>query len=99
MSGEPALKEITGRIGKYDIVKPLGKGAMGIVYLAKDSMLDREVALKVMVSNIADDPELKMRFEREAKAVAKLSHPNVVNVFDLGYHTKHVDTIFKRVFS
>jgi len=87
VSGEPALKEITGRIGKYDIVKPLGKGAMGIVYLAKDSMLDREVALKVMVSNIADDPELKMRFEREAKAVAKLSHPNVVNVFDLGYHT------------
>src|SRR5262245_61656705 len=60
---------------------------MGIVYLAKDSMLDREVALKVMVSNIADDPDLKMRFEREAKAVAKLSHPNVVNVFDLGYHT------------
>ena len=87
MSAEPALKEITGRIGKYDVVKPLGKGAMGIVYLAKDSMLDREVALKVMVSNIADDPELKMRFEREAKAVAKLSHPNVVNVFDLGYHT------------
>ncbi len=87
MSGEPALKEITGRIGKYDIVKPLGKGAMGIVYLAKDSMLDREVALKVMVSNIADDPDLKMRFEREAKAVARLSHPNVVNVFDLGYHT------------
>ena len=87
MSAEPVLKEITGRIGKYDIVKPLGKGAMGIVYLAKDSMLDREVALKVMVSNIADDPDLKMRFEREAKAVAKLSHPNVVNVFDLGYHT------------
>ncbi len=87
MSAEPALKEITGRIGKYDIIKPLGKGAMGIVYLAKDSMLDREVALKVMVSNIADDPELKMRFEREAKAVARLSHPNVVNVFDLGYHT------------
>ena len=87
MSAEPALKEITGRIGKYDVVKPLGKGAMGIVYLAKDSMLDREVALKVMVSNISDDPDLKMRFEREAKAVAKLSHPNVVNVFDLGYHT------------
>ena len=84
---EPLLKELSGRIGKYDIVKPLGKGAMGIVYLAKDSMLDREVALKVMVSNIADDPDLKMRFEREAKAVARLSNPNVVNVFDLGYHT------------
>ena len=87
MSAEAVLKELTGRIGKYDIIKPLGKGAMGIVYLAKDSMLDREVALKVMVSNIADDPDLKMRFEREAKAVARLSHPNVVNVFDLGYHT------------
>ena len=47
MSAEPALKEITGRIGKYDIVKPLGKGAMGVVYLAKDSMLDREVALNL----------------------------------------------------
>ena len=62
MSAEAVLKELTGRIGKYDIIKPLGKGAMGIVYLAKDSMLDREVALKVMVSNIADDPDLKMLF-------------------------------------
>lgn len=84
---EQAIKELSGRIGKYDIIKPLGKGAMGIVYLAEDSMLKRQVALKVMVSNIADDPELKARFEREAQAVARMSHPNVVNVFDLGYHT------------
>ena len=60
---------------------------MGIVYLAHDTMLDRDVALKVMVAQIADDPELKKRFEREAKAVAKMTHPNVVTVFDLGYHT------------
>jgi len=60
---------------------------MGQVYLARDSMLEREVALKVMVSTIADDPELMKRFEREAKAVARMSHPNVVNVFDLGYHS------------
>ncbi|HET7293827.1 MAG TPA: serine/threonine-protein kinase [Vicinamibacteria bacterium] len=79
------MKELTGqRIGKYDIQKPLGKGAMGMVYLAHDTVLERDVALKVMVSTIADDPELKHRFEREAKAVAKMTHPNVVNVFDLG---------------
>jgi serine/threonine protein kinase/tetratricopeptide (TPR) repeat protein len=81
------LKELSGRIGKYDIIKPLGKGAMGIVYLAHDTILERDVALKVMVAAIADDPELKQRFEREAKAVARMTHPNVVNVFDLGSHT------------
>jgi serine/threonine-protein kinase len=83
----PQIKELSGRIGKYDIVKPLGKGAMGIVYLAHDTILERDVALKVMVAAIADDPELKTRFEREAKAVARMTHPNVVNVFDLGSHT------------
>jgi tRNA A-37 threonylcarbamoyl transferase component Bud32/tetratricopeptide (TPR) repeat protein len=81
------VRELTGRIGKYDIVKPLGRGAMGMVYLAHDTILERDVALKVMVAQIADDPELKHRFEREAKAVAKMTHPNVVNVFDLGSHT------------
>ncbi len=84
----PVIKELTGqRIGKYDITKPLGKGAMGMVYLAHDTVLERDVALKVMVSNIADDPELNERFKREAKAVAKMTHPNVVNVFDLGQHS------------
>jgi serine/threonine protein kinase len=80
-------KELQGRIGKYDILKPLGKGAMGMVYLAHDTILERDVALKVMVAQIADDPELNQRFVREAKAVAKMTHPNVVNVFDLGNHT------------
>jgi serine/threonine protein kinase len=82
----PVIKELKGRIGKYDIVKPLGKGAMGMVYLAHDTVLERDVALKVMVAQIADDPELKQRFEREARAVAKMTHPNVVTVFDLGNH-------------
>src|SRR5919108_458767 len=79
-------KELTGRIGRYEIVRPLGKGAMGVVYLAHDPLLERDVALKVMVAQIADDPELSKRFEREAKAVAKMTHPNVVTVYDLGYH-------------
>ncbi len=84
---EAPIKEIKGRIGRYDIVRPIGKGAMGMVYLAHDTILERDVALKVMVSQIADDAELNQRFVREAKAVAKMHHPNVVNVFDLGQHT------------
>jgi serine/threonine protein kinase len=59
---------------------------MGQVYLAHDTVLDRDVALKVMAGQIADDPELKTRFEREARAVARMMHPNVVTVFDLDYH-------------
>jgi len=84
---KPIVRELSGRIGKYEIVRPLGKGAMGQVYVAHDTILDRDVALKVMVANIADDPELKQRFAREARAVAKMTHPNVVTVFDLFDHT------------
>ena len=80
-------RDLTGRVGKYEITRKIGKGAMGQVYLARDTVLDRDVALKVMAAQIADDPELKQRFEREAKAVAKMHHPNVVTVFDLGTHT------------
>jgi serine/threonine-protein kinase len=86
-AASPSIKQLSGRIGKYDIVKPLGKGAMGMVYLAHDTVLERDVALKVMVAQIADDPELNQRFIREAKAVAKMTHPNVVAVFDLGNHS------------
>jgi len=75
------------RIGKYEIRGLLGKGGMGAVYKAFDPFLEREVALKAMLPQIADVPEHKQRFEREARAVARLTHPNVVTVFDLGYHT------------
>jgi serine/threonine protein kinase/tetratricopeptide (TPR) repeat protein len=83
---DPVGQELSGRIGKYEIVRSIGKGAMGMVYLAHDTVLERDVALKVMVAQIADDPELIQRFSREAKAVAKMTHPNVVTVFDLGTH-------------
>ena len=83
---KPILQDLTGRIGKYEIVRPLGKGAMGQVYVAHDVKLDRDVALKVMAAQIADDAELKSRFEREAKAVGKMAHPNLVTVFDFDYH-------------
>jgi serine/threonine-protein kinase len=75
------------RIGKYEIVKLLGRGGMGAVYQAFDPVLERAVALKVMLPEAAGDPEHKQRFEREARAIARLSHPAVVTVFDLGYHT------------
>jgi hypothetical protein len=74
-------------IGKYQVVKLLGRGGMGAVYRAFDPVLERDVALKVMLPEAAGDPEHKQRFEREARAVARLSHPAVVTVFDLGYHT------------
>src|SRR5262245_95138 len=60
---------------------------MGVVYHAYDALLDRDGALKLMLPQIADEPDQKHRFEREARAVAKLMHPNVVTLFDLGYHT------------
>jgi serine/threonine protein kinase/tetratricopeptide (TPR) repeat protein len=75
------------RVGKYEIVKLLGRGGMGAVYQAFDPVLERAVALKVMLPEAASDPEHKQRFEREARAVARLSHASVVTVFDLGYHT------------
>ncbi|MFQ5791189.1 MAG: serine/threonine-protein kinase, partial [Acidobacteriota bacterium] len=75
----------TRKLGRYEIRKELGKGAMGAVYLARDTLLERDVALKVMASATTSDPDLKQRFEREAKAVARLQHSNIVTVYDLGY--------------
>jgi serine/threonine-protein kinase len=79
--------ETPSRLGKYEVMARLGQGAMGVVYHAHDPFLDRDVALKVMLPAVAQDPEQKLRFEREARAVARILHPNVVTVFDLGYHT------------
>jgi len=87
MDAPSSVQGADGAIGKYQILRTLGRGAMGHVYVAHDTVLDRDVALKVMVAQIADDPELKLRFEREARAVAKMTHPNVVTVFDLGSHS------------
>ncbi len=72
------------RLGPYEILSPLGAGGMGEVWKARDARLNREVAIKVLPEKVASDPEALARFEREAKAVAALSHPNVLGLFDIG---------------
>ncbi|HEY3203121.1 MAG TPA: protein kinase, partial [Thermoanaerobaculia bacterium] len=79
MSLEPGT-----RLGPYEILAPLGAGGMGEVYRARDSKLDRDVAIKVLPVSIAADPDALARFEREAKAVAALSHPNILAIHDFG---------------
>ncbi len=71
------------RVGAYEILAPLGAGGMGEVYRARDTRLGREVALKVLPDAVARDPQRLARFEREAKTVAALSHPNIVTLFSL----------------
>jgi serine/threonine protein kinase/tetratricopeptide (TPR) repeat protein len=72
------------RLGPYEIVSPLGAGGMGEVYRARDVRLGREVAIKVLPEQLASDPKALSRFEREAKAVAALSHPNILAIHDFG---------------
>ncbi len=72
------------KLGVYEILSPLGAGGMGEVWKARDTRLNREVAVKVLPEKLASDAAALERFEREAKAVAALSHPNVLGIFDLG---------------
>jgi eukaryotic-like serine/threonine-protein kinase len=72
------------RLGPYEILAPLGAGGMGEVYKARDTRLDRDVAIKVLPQSLARDASALARFEREAKAVAALSHPNILAVHDFG---------------
>ena len=69
-------------LGPYEVCDLLGAGGMGSVYRARDRRLDRDVALKVISEDIAQDPGMRSRFEREAKAIAALSHPNILSIFD-----------------
>ncbi|MFI5166474.1 MAG: protein kinase [Thermoanaerobaculales bacterium] len=72
------------RLGPYEILAPLGAGGMGEVYRARDAKLGRDVAIKVLPSELANNPDALARFEREARAVAQLSHPNILAIFDFG---------------
>src|SRR2546423_1061899 len=71
-------------LGPYEVLAPIGAGGMGEVYRARDPRLDREVAIKVLPERLAKDPQALRRFESEAKAVAALSHPNILAIHDFG---------------
>jgi serine/threonine-protein kinase len=71
------------QIGRYQILERVGKGGMGVLYRGVDPVLDREVAIKVMLLDFTDDPEqMRPRFYREAQAAARLQHPNIVTIFE-----------------
>jgi Tol biopolymer transport system component len=72
------------RLGPYEIVAKLGEGGMGEVYRAKDTRLGRDVAVKVLPQHLSSNPEIRARFEREAKTVSSLNHPNICTLYDVG---------------
>ena len=80
------------KLGPYLIQSPIGSGGMGEVYRARDSRLERDVAIKVLPANLSTDPSLRQRLEREAKAVSRLSHPHICTLYDIG-HQDGVDFI------
>jgi eukaryotic-like serine/threonine-protein kinase len=78
------------KLGPYEIVSPLGAGGMGEVYLARDTRLDRSVAVKILPSHLSKDPEAKQRFDREARTISSLNHPNICTLHDVG-HQEGID--------
>jgi eukaryotic-like serine/threonine-protein kinase len=73
------------RLGPYEILAPLGAGGMGEVYRARDERLERTVAIKILPEHRSSDAHLRERFEREAKAISSLSHPNIYALYDIGH--------------
>ena len=72
------------RLGPYEIVAPLGSGGMGEVFRGRDTRLDRSVAIKILPADFANDPDLRQRFQTEARAVSSLNHPNICTLYDVG---------------
>src|SRR5208283_5384559 len=74
------------KLGPYEIIAAIGAGGMGEVYRARDSRLDRDLAIKVLPESFAGDADRLRRFEQEARTVAALNHPNILGVYDIGQH-------------
>ena len=72
------------KLGPYQIVAPIGAGGMGEVYRARDTRLNRDVAIKILPQHLSSNPDLKARLEREARAISALSHPNICHLYDIG---------------
>ena len=73
------------RLGPYEVIAPLGAGGMGEVYRARDTRLDRSVAIKVLPSHLSSNSEIRLRFEREARTVSSLNHPHICALYDVGH--------------
>ena len=73
------------RLGPYEILAPLGAGGMGEVWSAKDTRLQRNVAVKILPPALAENAQLRTRFEREARAISQLSHPHICTIHDVGH--------------
>src|SRR5580692_5351999 len=72
------------KLGPYEVQSLLGAGGMGEVYRARDTRLDRTVAIKVLAAHLSSSPELKQRLEREARTISSLNHPNICQLYDIG---------------
>ena len=72
------------KLGPYEIQSPLGAGGMGEVYRARDTRLDRTVAVKILPAHLSSSAEARQRFDREARAISSLSHPNICHLYDVG---------------
>jgi serine/threonine protein kinase len=77
-------------LGPYEIIGPLGAGGMGEVYRARDTRLGRDVAIQVLPAHLSANPELRARFEREARAISRLNHPHICTLHDIG-HQEDID--------
>src|SRR5690242_5470790 len=73
------------RLGPHEILSPVGAGGMGEVYKARDTRLERTVAIKVLPPHTAERPDVRQRFEREARAVSALNHPHICTLYDIGH--------------
>ena len=72
------------KVGRFDLIETVGHGGFGTVYKARDPELDRTVAIKILPAHLSSSPELKARFEREARAVSSLNHPHICHLYDVG---------------
>src|SRR5688500_14124717 len=87
LPGSPAPLAITSvQVPGYEIIRELGRGGMGVVYLARHRRLDRYVALKMVLARQYAKPEDQERFRQEVEAVARLNHPNIAQVYEVGEH-------------
>ena len=93
----PSALAIGQRLGPYEVTGTIGAGGMGEVYEARDTRLDRTVAIKILPRDSSADPERRARFEREAKAVASLNHPHICTLHDVGEHDGQMFLVMERL--